>query len=128
MRILASLTFTFILALAAGPALAQQAQMLTDEALHEAVVDGAAAEEAQRALIRSLLQRDDVRALAAEHGLDVVRAENAVGTLSGPELARLAPYAAQAHTSLAGAQDRIVISATTLIIVLLLIILILILA
>src|SRR5262245_57997168 len=52
--------------------------------------------DVQRETIRALLRRPEVRSVAAESGLDLKRAESAVGVLQGDELARLARQAADA--------------------------------
>ena len=90
-----------------------------DQALHQHV----AATDADRAVVQRLLARPDVRALAAEIGLDVRRAETAVATLDGAELGELAAHARQAEQGLAGGQSTVRISTTLIIIALLVVIL-----
>ena len=109
------------------PATAQEAHITGEAELHQAVVGQADAAEAKRAAIRALLRRPEVRDVAADAGLDIVKAERAVGLLSGPDLNRVAGYVNQinAQSQIIGGVDRIVISATTLIIILLVIIILL---
>jgi hypothetical protein len=66
-------------------------------------------EDAARQTIRTLLERDDVQKLAAGYGLDARRAADAVGTLQGEELDRLASQAAQVQSDLAGGEDVVVL-------------------
>ncbi|HMB93872.1 MAG TPA: hypothetical protein VKP65_23675 [Rhodothermales bacterium] len=108
--------------LAATPALAQDAHVVDEAELHEAVVNQADTETQQREAIRTLLQRKEVRDIAENHGLDIVKAKNAVSMLQGPDLARVAAQASQVNMQLAGGADQIVIGTTTLIIILLIII------
>lgn len=114
-----------LMLLATLPALAQDAHVVGEVELHEAVVQQTTADEAKREMIRSLLRRGEVRDLAQARGLDIVRAENAVASLQGPELQRVAGFAAQAHTALAGGADQIIIGTTTLVIILLIVIILL---
>jgi hypothetical protein len=90
-----------------------------DQALeqHVAAVDG------DRAVVQRLLTRPDVQAIAAEIGLDVRRAQTAVATLDGAQLADLAARARQAERELAGGQGSVRISTTLIIIALLVLIL-----
>ena len=55
-----------------------------------------------RQAIRDLLSRSDVKRVAGQAGLDLRRADAAIGTLSGPELARIASQARDANSQLAG--------------------------
>jgi hypothetical protein len=80
-----------------------------------------------RETVRLFLQRDDVKAVAGNAGLDVGRAETAVAAMSPSELASLAEQARQADESLAGGQSSVTIS-TTMIIIGLLVLVVLILA
>ncbi len=80
--------------------------------------------DADRRAVQALLQRDDVRKVAAAAGLDIGRAEAAASVLSGESLASIAAQARAVPTDLAGGSDSIVMPATTVIIVLLVIILV----
>jgi pyruvate/2-oxoglutarate dehydrogenase complex dihydrolipoamide acyltransferase (E2) component len=90
-----------------------------DQALqqHVTVVD------ADRAVVQRLLARPDVKALAADMGLDLQRAQTAVATIDGEQLSDLASLARQAEKELAGGQGSIRISTTLIIIALLVVIL-----
>lgn len=79
--------------------------------------------DAQRARIRGLLRRPEVRELAARSGLDIKSAESAVGVLEGEELTRLADRALAAEQSLAGGGSTITISTVTLLLIIIIIIL-----
>lgn len=106
------------------PAFAQQPRVVDAEAMSQALAGKADSEDAQRALVRRVLDRDNVRQMAARMGLDVERAEVAVATLSGAELTVLAAHASTIETqALAGGANTIVISTTTLLLVLIVVIL-----
>ncbi|MFO7652315.1 MAG: hypothetical protein R6X25_00675 [Candidatus Krumholzibacteriia bacterium] len=81
--------------------------------------------EADRQVIQDLLQREDVRALAANAGLDIERASAAAATLSGSSLESLAAQARAVDTDVAGGDNRVIISTTGIIIILLVLILLL---
>lgn len=66
-------------------------------------------EASDREAIRELLARPEVQRVAGPAGLDLQRADAAVGVLSGPELSRLAAQARDANSRLAGG-DTIVIT------------------
>lgn len=59
-------------------------------------------EAADRQAIRDLLARPEVQRVAGTAGLDLQKADAAVGTLSGPELSRLASQARQANSDIIG--------------------------
>jgi hypothetical protein len=110
--------------LAGSPVHAQTSHAAPPSALDAALQDHAATEAADRDVIRRLLDRPDVQAIAGDLGLDLRRATDAVGTLEGADLASLAAQARQAEEGLAGGQSRITISTTLIIIALLVLILI----
>jgi hypothetical protein len=116
-RFIACLALLFIVA--TGTA---QGQQVVDEAhLNAAVVDRADAAEQDRQQLRSLLQRDDVRHLVAERGVDMDRLDDAIGTLNAADLERIAPLVQQVNGELVGGQA-IRLSAATIIVILLLVI------
>lgn len=80
--------------------------------------------DADRQSVQDLLQRADVRQVAAAAGLDIERAAAAASVLSGDALASIAEQARTVPADLAGGSDSIVMPATTIIIVLLVIILV----
>jgi len=59
-------------------------------------------QDADRQVIRDLLDRPDVRRVAGKAGFDLTHADDAVNTLSGPELSRLAAQARDVNSQLAG--------------------------
>ncbi len=120
----------FVLAGMTGPEAAsaqQPAHVAGPELLEQAVVESAATAEQDRARLQALLERDDVREIAAANALDADRLHDVVGTLTAGQLARIAPHLAAAESALAGGQS-ITFNATTLIIILLLIIVVVLIA
>lgn len=108
--------------LAAAPAFAQQ-RVVDPAVLQQALSDKAASQDAQRAQVRRVLDRDDVRQMAGRMGLDIGRASQAVGTLSGGELNEAAQHAGSVEAALAGGATVIAISLTTLLLILIIVIL-----
>jgi hypothetical protein len=109
--------------LVSSPAFAQQARVVDEAAMSQALAGKAAGERAQREQVLRVLERDDVREVAARLGLDVADARAAVSTLGGAELGTLAQYAdAVEAEALAGGQ-RVVISVTALLLIIIIIIL-----
>jgi len=107
------------LALSADRAVGIANQADLDNAMAKALVQ----EDAARNTITTLLQRDEVRSLAEGYGLDVRRAEAAVGTLQGDELQRLSLLAADADYQLAGGDRVISISLVALLLIVIIVIL-----
>lgn len=124
MRMLASiLVVTFTLGAMGTPARAQTSHAASQAVLDAAVASQVATSEADRQTVARLLERPEVRAVAGEAGLDLRRAQAAVSTLDGEELAALASQARQLDGALAGGQSSITISTTMIIIGLLVLIL-----
>jgi len=96
----------------------------TQSDLDNAVAKTLRQEDAARGTITSLLQRPEVRSLAKGYGLDVRRAEAAVGTLQGDELQSLSLLAANADVQLAGGDQVISISLVTLLLIIIIVILV----
>ncbi len=111
-------------ALLVAPAAQAQTHVIQKSALAQAVQDRVSQDQADRDAIVSLLQRAEVRQIAAKAGLSLEKAQAAVSTLNGEPLRDLATQARQANNDLAGGASTIVISTTTVIIVLLIVILI----
>lgn len=113
--------------LAIPPAAAQQppagSHAAPAAAIDQALQQHLGVIDADRAVVQRLLERPDVRALAAEIGLDVRRAQTAVAALDAGQLADLAAQARQAEQALAGGQGSVRISTTLIIIALLVLIL-----
>jgi len=109
-------------AIGAGEAAAQQpAHVAGADVLERAVLEHAAQAEQDRARLQTLLERDDVREIAAANAFDADRLHAAAGTLTAEQLARIAPHLQAAEAALAGGQT-ITFNAMTLIIILLLIV------
>lgn len=113
--------------LAAPAANAQQRHVVGKAALEKAVQDRVNQEQSDRAAIRSLLQRNEVRQIAAKAGLSIEKAERAVSALDGDDLRQLADQARQAQDNLAGGAT-VVITTTTIILILLVIIILILVA
>lgn len=110
---------------ASTPAFAQQQSrhVASASAMRQAVVSQAQTDQQTRDAVSRVLKHDQVRATAARLGLNVVKAEAALATLSSKDLARLADSARQADAQLAGGQSTIVISTTTLLLIIIIVIL-----
>jgi hypothetical protein len=102
---------------------AEQRHIADRNALDRMVAEQVSQREADRQVIRDVLKRDEVRDVARKAGLDIVRAEAAVATLSGAELHDVARRAREANERLAGGAN-VTISTTMIIIALLVVILI----
>ncbi len=110
--------------LISSPAFAQQGRVVDAAAMRQALATKAESESAQRESVRRVLDRTDVRDMAARLGLSLERAEAAVMILSGPELNTLALHAASIETAgLPGGAHTVVISVTTLLLLLIIVIL-----
>jgi hypothetical protein len=107
---------------------AQQTHVADRAALDEAVAAAAARADADRAQVRRVLARQEVKDVAARLGVDLTRADSAIRLLDGAELAQAAQYAAQIEEDLAGGATTVVITTTTIIIILLIVIIIILLA
>jgi pyruvate/2-oxoglutarate dehydrogenase complex dihydrolipoamide acyltransferase (E2) component len=128
MRSTRVVTWVFALLLAASaPAWAQQSRIVSPEELNAAVVNRADAVAQDRARLRALLARPEVRDVARAHGLDIERAQGAVGTLGTAELQQISPLV-QGVNAHVGGGGVISMSTTTLILILLIIILIVVIA
>jgi hypothetical protein len=124
MRIVRRSLAVSLAVLLAVPAAQAQTHVIGKSALDSAVQQRVSQEQADRDAIRALLQRAEVREIAAQAGLSLAKAEAAVATLTGDDLRELASQARQVQNDLAGGASTVVISTTTIIIVLLIIILI----
>jgi hypothetical protein len=107
-----------------APMASAQDHVIGQSALDKAVQQRVSQEQADREAITSLLQRSEVREIAAKAGISLDKAQAAVSSLEGKDLQQAAQQARQAQNDLAGGASTIVISTTTIIIVLLLVILI----
>jgi hypothetical protein len=124
MRVVRNMVAVFLslwLGLPVG-ARAQQPSAVDRAALDRAVAAHADRADADRLAIRRVLERAQVRQIAARAGIDMKRAESAVATLDGAELHDIAEQARAVDNSLAGGGS-ITLSTTTIIIGLLVLIL-----
>jgi hypothetical protein len=111
-----------------APTVGAQEHVISTSALDKAVQERASREQSDREAILSLLQRPEVRDIAAKAGLSLDKAQTAVSTLQGNDLQQAAEQARQVENDLAGGSTTVVISTTTIIIVLLIVILIVVIA
>lgn len=111
-----------------APMAGAQDHVIGQSTLDKAVQQHVTREQADRDAIRSLLQRAEVREVAAKAGLSLDKAQTAVSALQGADLQQAAAQARQVQNDLAGGASTIVISTTTIIIVLLLVLLIVVVA
>lgn len=117
------LAATLSLVPAAGAATGQRT-VLTPAELDQALTRQVDSAAQKRAAIQALLERDDVRAMAENAGVDLRRARAAAATLDGPELDRVATLASGAQADLAGAgSNTIQISTVTLLLIIIIVIL-----
>lgn len=114
-----------LLAGSALPLGAQEAHVVERGELERATAEADRSDQARREAIRSVLEREKVRSVAEQHGIDLVRAKDAVATLDGDGLQRVAAQAERVNEALAGGDSTVVIGTTTLIIALLVLIIIL---
>jgi hypothetical protein len=105
------------------PALAQGSHTAPQAAIDAALQEHVAATEADRVSVQRLLEREEIKAVAGQAGLDLKKAADAVATMNPGDLARVASQAKQVEQALAGGQSRVTISTTFLIIALLVLIL-----
>jgi len=111
-----------------APSVSAQDHVIARSILDKAVQQRVSQERADREVILSLLQRQDVRDIAAKAGLSIEKAQTAVTMLQGKDLQQAAQQARDVQDNLAGGASTIVISTTTIIIILLIIILIVVIA
>ena len=104
-------------------AMAQQRHIADPALMRQAIATQALTDQQNRDAVIGVLQRSEVRDLAARLGLNVTRAETAVSTLGSAELASLAEQARVAEAQLAGGSQTIVIGTTTLLLIIIIIIL-----
>ena len=105
-------------------ALAQQTRIVDAAAMNQALAAKAVSERGQRDLVLRVLDRDDVRGMAATMGLSVNNASAAVATLSGAELETMAAQASAVEAAaLSGGASTITISLTVALLLLIIVIL-----
>lgn len=103
--------------------MAQTPHAASQSAIDAALQQHAASAQADREAVLRVLQHSDVARIVSQVGLDLKRAESAIATLEGQELADLAERARGVDRALAGGQRSITISTTMIIIGLLVLIL-----
>lgn len=104
-------------------AMAQQRHIVDAVSMNRAVAAQTATDQQNRDVVRGVLHQPQVVALANRMGLDVTKADAAVSTISGAELAKIATQARTANTQLAGGSDTVVIGMTSLLLIIIIIIL-----
>lgn len=110
--------------LAPGQMQAQEANGELERELRSMVIEPSPA-EADRAVLKDFLDRDDVQEVASERGIDAERLQDRVATLDGEEASELAQRVRDVQDDLDQVGgDTLVISATTVIIILLIILLV----
>ena len=108
---------------AASPARAQAPHAASQSAIDTALQQHVSATEADPQAVLRLLEREELRKVAGQTGIDLRKATAAVATMSADDLGRVTAQAQQVEQALAGGQSRVVISTTMIIIVLLVVIL-----
>jgi hypothetical protein len=106
-----------------APTASAQTHVIGKNALDKAVQERVTRDQSDREAILTLLQRADVREVAAKAGVSLEKASAAVATLEGQDLREIASQARQVNNELAGGAT-VVITTTTIIIILLIVILI----
>lgn len=109
----------------AAPLVASQKSLVTDAEIDEALQEAAEKDEALRQQVRSTLESEEVRRLAAKIGLESVtldKAAAAVDGLQGPELEKVAQETSQLQEALAGGET-ITISLVALLLIVIIVIL-----
>jgi hypothetical protein len=106
-----------------APTASAQTHVIGKNALDKAVQERVTSDQSDREAILTLLQRADVREVAAKAGVSLEKASAAVATLEGQDLREIASQARQVNNELAGGAT-VVITTTTIIIILLIVILI----
>lgn len=123
LRELATATLVLALAVSSQPAYAQPSTVVDRSAVDQAVGEKVQSDESARDAIRTLLGRDDVKAMAEGMGLDVRRASNAVSSLEGADLQRMTARATAANEVLAGGATTITISLVAVLLIVIIVIL-----
>lgn len=124
MRTYASVLVVLLgMVIAVPRASAQTAHAAPQSAIDAALQQHIATADADREAVRKLLEREEIKKVAGEAGIDLQKATSAVATMNADDLARVAAQAQQVEQALAGGQSRVVISTTLIIIALLVLIL-----
>lgn len=110
-----------------APTASAQTHVIGKNTLDKAVQERVTRDQSDREAILTLLQRADVREVAAKAGVSLEKASAAVATLEGQDLREIASQARQVNNELAGGAT-VVITTTTIIIILLIVILLILVA
>ena len=97
--------------------------LVSRTALDNAVARKLSQDDSARDSVRTLLAREDVKAIASRYGLDTARAAAAVDALQGDELQRVAGLSANAEQQLAGGDYVVSISLVSALLIVIIIIL-----
>jgi hypothetical protein len=125
MRIRATVSaFLFLSSvLVSSPAIAQERHVVSPAQMRHAIVQQAREQQQTRDALKAALGNSQVREVAHKLGLNVVRAEGAIATLSAEELQQLAGPVRDLNANLAGGANTIVLSTTTILLIIIIIIL-----
>ncbi len=119
-----ALTILFSVLSGTPRAYAQGVHTASSAVLDAAVQGHVDARDADRQTVQRLLDRSDVKAVAAGAGIELRSVSAAITTLDAATLAQLAAQSRAADQALAGGQSTVTISTTAIIIGLLILILI----
>ena len=120
MKRLLLLTVTVVTA-TVSTAFAEQTHVVSRASITDTVKQRVDAQDANRAAVQTALTRPEVREIASQMGVDLKKAEQLAGTMSGADLEQAATVARQVNDSLVGGASTIVISTTAVVIVLLIV-------
>jgi len=121
-KAIAVLSIAVFFAASVPVAALEQPSVVSAADLDRALAARGTGEDDARQLLRDLLARPDVAELAADMGLELQRAQDAVQTLEGEQLQELAAQARHVQGDLAGGQT-ITISLVTLLLIIIIVIL-----
>lgn len=97
--------------------------VVSNAQMDAAMVAATDRETTARSGIQALLQRPEVKEMAAGYGIDLRRAEAAVGTLEGAELQALSAQAAQVDAALTGGDRTLRVSLIAALLIVIIVIL-----
>src|SRR5687768_8569117 len=101
MRRFASVLVVLLSIITAAPRVfAQASHTAPQSAIDAALQQHVAATDAERQRVLRLLERDEIKAVAGQAGVDLQQVASAVGTMSPQELARVAAQASQVEQAL----------------------------
>lgn len=109
--------------LLSSSAIAQQRHIVDSVTMNRAVAAEQATDQQNRDVVLGVLHQPQTREIATRLGLDVTKADAAIATLSGPELARMATQARAAKADLAGGSTVVIVSTTTVLLIIIIVIL-----